>query len=512
MSLRATKNTYLLLAAASGAFLLSAATVMATEVAIDDPIAPQKAPAQAGGKTQGNQAPVDEDAKGMLRSYTWEGSFDKAGDATRSAETELKSINFVCSQPGTGNNALGTPQEQAAKFQRCQQTLAEARGFSDEAGSIRKQQRVFADVSRASDLAAVGAVGAAAYGQLGKANSGQADGLLSAASIQETAGYVSYASGATDFTLGAYAYMAQKNRLEAMEETIKKRMPNAPAAVKSKLLNAAEATKQAAYNHMMYGAGKAAFGAASMYMAKRNREQAARMSSISYDTPLPVAAGGNSAATPAATELVAGSGPTFNNGAGSFEAVSATPTGSTSTSGTGTGGAGASGTAPTNYEGLSAAARAAQKGGSGLGGGGGSGLTASGSSAGSAGSASGDRAPASEEGAEKSKEAMGDSFEMSLGGGGGGRYGGGGGKSSSDDGGIGNLLANALGGEKSAATGLNPNAMFKEATGDLTGHEQGSMAGVNGGGNSLFQVIKTKYIKLMEGGRVQGPGMVNVKN
>jgi hypothetical protein len=85
--------------------------------------------------------------------------------------------------------------------------------------------------------------------------------------------------------------------------------------------------------------------------------------------------------------------------------------------------------------------------------------------------------------------------------------------SSGGSGGIGNLLGEMLGSTQSAATGVNPNSLYRAATAGLTGGEAaGSMAGVNGDGSSLFEVVKLKYNKMIEGGRVQGPGEVEVKN
>lgn len=482
-----------------------AASLASSPLARADEIVPE-----VGARPRTATAPAAAGSGADGKSFTrnlWEGSFDKAGDATRAAEVELGKHNYNCA---AYRESAAPDAEKERLYQQCQAAARQAGGFTQEAGRIRTEQRVFSEVSKASDIAAVGAIGAVAYGQMGKASSGQSDGLLQAAQLQETAGYVSYAAGATDFSLGAYAYLRQKQRLEAMHKVFETQMRNAPPAVKSKLATAAEESKNAAYSHMMYGAGKAAVGAASIYLAKRNREQAANMSSISQSAMLPPAQQQAVASVP----LVAGAAPNYQNNSPQFALAQPKGTTGSATHPGGSAGAGASGSAPLELKGISDAARAAYRsnggGGSGLSGGSGA---APGGAGGAAAATSDDRAPASAEADGNHNEALGDAFELSLSGAGP-RYGGG--KSSSGDdatGGLGSLLSSALGNSETvAATGINPNQVFREATSDLTGEEQGSMAGVNGGGSTLFQVIKLKYNKMVEVGRVQGPGVVQVRN
>jgi hypothetical protein len=120
--------------------------------------------------------------------------------------------------------------------------------------------------------------------------------------------------------------------------------------------------------------------------------------------------------------------------------------------------------------------------------------------------------------AAKAKGPEGVGLELNLGGGNGSRYGGGSSSSDKDEGGgvadlLGGMLgANTPGAPTSNATGLNPNSLYRDATDDLKGDEQGSMAGVSGSGSTLFQVVKTKYNKMMEVGRLARPGTVEVRN
>ena len=69
------------------------------------------------------------------------------------------------------------------------------------------------------------------------------------------------------------------------------------------------------------------------------------------------------------------------------------------------------------------------------------------------------------------------------------------------------------GSSNSKATGVNPNSLYRDAMEGIDeSHNQASMAGVSGSSKSLFQVVKLKYNKMMEVGRLQGPGAVEVRN
>jgi hypothetical protein len=439
----------------------------------------------------------------FLRPYMWDSSFDRAGDATKAAEQELKKgINFNC----TG---LTEPQH----IQRCEAMKLEAQGFGQEAAGIRNMQYIFADVSRASDVAAVGAIGAVGYAELFKKNQSQADSLRGAANIQETAGYVSYATGAADFSMGAYAYLAQKRRLDQMQETLNGRtsglsMTSQNRELINRLNNAAEQTKQAAYNHMMYGAGKAAVGYASMHLAKQNRKQADNLASLDTDSfynnqgaqihqPMPQGAGGG-------VPYYQNNNPQFFvPGSGATSSVAPA-----SSSPTFTGGGGGASVMPSpEFRGL------ASNGAKGSGGFSGGLNSAPGPTPGST---NADEEAEAAEAAGAAAQPAGQSFEIAVGRGGGSRYGGGSGGSSDDSGGLAEVLGAVVGGgspSASSATGLNPNALYRDALEGLDGTEhQGSMAGVNGRDRTLFQVVKSKYYKMMEVGRLQGPGAVEVRN
>jgi hypothetical protein len=471
-----------------------------TPTAVDPNAKPQNAP---------EAAPESEDSPSFLRRNTWNSSFDRAGDATRDAEVELKKgIKINCNPEQFKKDGVtdAMVQQQVAT---CEQKNAEAQNFGAEAGKIRSMQRIFADVSRVSDVAAVGSIGAVGYAELVKKNQSQSESLMGAARIQETAGVVSYTTGAADFSMGAYAYMAQKKKLEKMKETLSGVSGNIQmnaedvAAVK-KLAAAAEETKKAAYSHMMYGAGKAAVGYASMWMAKRNRELAASLSSLDMSMIPP-------AAPPSASSQQKPSGdggvpyypnnnvqfllPTDSDGSSALPSAPRAPI---------VAGGGAS-VMPSNFR--SPASAGGGKGGvssaGGLGGGGG------GAGSSPAGAPEGEAATAGKDG----KEAISQGFEVSLSGGNSSRYGGGGEKSK-EEAGVGDLLGGLLGGSpESKATGLNPNQLYHEATNDLDGTEEtGSMAGVGGKDRSLFDSVRLKYHKMSEVGRLQGPGAVEVKN
>jgi hypothetical protein len=115
------------------------------------------------------------------------------------------------------------------------------------------------------------------------------------------------------------------------------------------------------------------------------------------------------------------------------------------------------------------------------------------------------------------KEAMGNSFETQLTGGSGVRSFAGGAPAAAGKDEVPNLaaLAGNIGadpGSQSAATGLSPTALMREAQEGADGSEQGSMVGVNGKSEtSLFEITKAKITKMFQIGNVGIPKNVEVK-
>jgi hypothetical protein len=489
------------------AFIICVSTTLAK-----DEIVPGPAPANQPPQNEEQAPPAGEDDPSFVRRHTWVGSFDRAGDATRDAELELKNNVSIKCDPEQFKTDNASPEVVQQRMATCKQKQAAAQNFGEEAAKIRSMQRIFSTTSKVSDVAAVGAIGAVGYAELVKKNQSQSETLKSAANIQETAGIVSYTTGAADFSMGAYAYMAQKKKLEKMKETLSGvsggiQMNSEDAAVIKKLANAANETKKAAYSHMMYGAGKAAAGYASMWMAKRNREQAKSLSSLEdmQYGPQPTV----SSAAPKFSN--SGGVPYYPNNNPQFfipsDGESNTSLAPTSSSAGSFGGGGASVMA-TDFR--SPASNGAGKAG---------GVSVSGGSGGGAASGGAPVANpangAEEAAANDANKAVTQGFEISLSGGNSSRYGGGGEKSSGGDSvdasqALGGGLAGSV---DSRATGLNPNSLYKDALEGLDGSEEaGSMAGVNGKDQSLFDTVKTKYFKMMEVGNLQGPGAVEVKN
>jgi len=492
-------------------FPLIAAALYCAPLALAENVFTPGAATEPGAKGSTTTPEKKDDENSMLRGYTWESSFDKAGDASKDAAKALKENTRYDCTTLTG--------EQKVKCDQANLTIAKnAKAAAEEAAGIRDMQYHFADASRLSDIAAVGAIGATGYAHMIKRDTSQAESLNGAASIQETAGYVSYASGAADISMGAYALAMQQRQLENIKEKLSGKaaglnMQN--PALMSKISKAAEETKKAAYSHMMYGAGKVAVGYASMHLAKKNREQAANMESLVDLTPT---------ANPYQSGIAATNNPTFsaNSGAAPYyqnsnpqfvlptgSSTSSTNSGSTAPATTGSSG-GASVMPSPEFRGL---ASAGSKGG----------LSAGTSSGGGGSGGSGSAATADEKAedaaaeAAKAKAAEGMGQELNLGGGNGSRYGGGSSSDKDEGGGVADLLGGMLGANTPAApasnaTGLNPNSLYRDATEDLSGNEQGSMAGVSGSGTTLFQVVKTKYNKMMEVGRLARPGTVEVRN
>jgi len=444
----------------------------------------------------------DEDTPGVIRSYTFDTTMDKAGDATRQAEIALKySMDHLEACKGID------PADPVAS-EKCEQARAERKKFLEETKGIRQTQRIFAHVSRASDVAAVGAIGTVGYQELMKKDTTQSDNLRSVAKIQETAGYVAYTAGAADFSMGAYSFAAHKTRLEKMNELVKKINPSAPLSaedlnVVTKLTTAAEASKKAAYNHMLYGAGKAAVGYGSMHLAKQNKKIADSLTSLE----IPMQYG--YAATPTVSNRNPNAPALINNRPEFFvpnTSITSSLQGTPDTGGGGSFGFAGGGASVMSPEGGRTPSSA---GGGGLGGGSPSAVGGGGS--GSGGSSSSGDSPVAEETAAAPKDPFGSSFELNLMGGGGMGYRGGDSNSSSADSAPADAVTGAFN-TASNATGLNPGNIYDEATEDLTGEEQGSMAGISGGKSSLFEVVRAKYLKMAEGGRVQGPGDVEVKS
>jgi hypothetical protein len=454
---------------------------------------------------QPQQQSVDDDSPGFFRNHTWSGSFDRAGDATRAAELELKVTNIECDEERfKADNAA--PELVQQRMNDCLQAQRNAQTYAKDAEGIRKMQRTFANVSRASDIAAVGAIGAVGYAQLIKKDESQAATMEGVAKIQETAGYVSYATGAADISMGAYALAAQKSKLEKMNKALSKvsksgfKLSQSDSALVSKLKNAAEQTKKAAYSHMAYGAGKVAVGYASMYLADKNRQIAASLGSI--DPNMMAAPGISPPTAPYVYQGANGSAYYQNNNP---ELIM--PTGSSTAAGPADtesfSGAGAGASVMPSQE-FRQPASSSGKGG-GLGG------------LGSAMSSGGGAAPSPEAAAEATATEEGKTgapaaeVGLNIGAGGGGsRYGGGGTPASEESAPSPGVVGGAD--AKSSGTGVNPNSIYRDAMEGLDDQAQGSMAGVSGSGQTLFQVIKVKYNKMMEVGRLQGPGAVEVRN
>lgn len=461
----------------------------------------------------------------------WTGAFDRAADASGNAAKQLEAVKADdCNDALEASKDKDHPDGDQAKFQACLKRTSEAQAFAKQAHSIQKQQQVMSLVSKASDVAAVGAVGAVAYAEIGMKSGNQASTYSSAANIEQTAGTAAYVTGAADLTMGAYAYVAQKQKLEQMEKelTTKKdgvRMnPNSAAA--SSLTGAVEAAKKAAYSHMMWGAGKMAAGYGMQYIARRSQDQAEKMQSIQDDREyaqimqMRAAQAGQLPAqqvmlgasnTGGALPVYNNNNPSFslpNNTAASAMAAKSGPV-TYAVPGGGSGGTGASAAlTPQNARALASAA-------AGKAGGGGGGAPAGG--------LEGNAAPADDAQKEKTeksaKEAMGSSFEMQLTGGMK-AYSGSGAPSGGGKDEIPNLsnLMGAMGGTdptgaKLAGTGLTPAMILQGAQNNGGDDEQGSMAGVsNKSETSLFELNHAKLTKMFQIGNVGIPKDVEVKN
>ncbi len=461
------------------------------------------------GNTPEKSATPEEEAPAWHRSL-WEGSFDKAGDASGEAAKQLEGVELDCDELRKPSPSVdGKPGRPADMnhYNACLQRKEAALEYAQQARSIQSQQKVFSVISKTSDVAAVGAVGAVIYGEMGVKTNNQAGSFEQAAHIQKTAGLVNYAAGAADFTMGAYAYVAHKNKLEQMQSSISGSADgvksNADPALGSGLANAVEASKSAAYSHMLYGAGKMAAGYASVWLAKRSQNQADKMNSIDasqyYNFQNPVLV---PAALPFTPPPGANAAPYYTNNQPTFimpdsSGVSAQTQPATGVGGNGPNLAGSSSGSSVAPLGGLIRSPASISGGKLSGGGGGDSSVASATA----------EDPAKE---AVAKEAIGASFEAPLTGGIRSFNGGSGSSAKEEPPNLAALLGSDQG--KTAATGLSPNQMYQDALEGTDGTEQGSMAGVNGKNDtSLFQITRLKLTKMFEIGNVGVSKNVEVK-
>jgi|GEM_PF-7118420 len=477
------------------------------------------ASSQAGTKVtfdpEKRDAPERKEDQPAFHRKLWEGSFDRAGDHSGSVAKQLEGgLEFNCNEQFGFKPAAGTTAARPANWAAlndCRSREAASRGFAKDAKSIQGQQKVMSVVSKVSDVAALAAVGGVIYGELGVKKPNQASTYESAAKIQRMAGQASYVTGATDLTLGAYAFVAQKRKLEEMQKTLNgKGASTDNGQLNSSLANAVEATKKAAYSHMMYGAGKMAAGYASMWLAKRTEKAAESMNTIqelreqieiekiraASGTPVTIMPAWPAGASPPAP-YYQNNNPVFtmpsstsNSGLAPLP-VSPTPI--------------ASGGASIAMPGRNTASTPASAKGPSGGGGGGT----------SAGDSSGASAPPPEETAAQAKshkDALG-SFETSLTGGLR-SFGGSSAAPAKDEApNMAALLGGTDSGGHQAATGLSPTQMMSAALEGTEGTEQGSMAGVNGKSEtSLFAITKEKLNKMFQVGNVGIPKELEVKN
>lgn len=461
--------------------------------------------------------PQRKEEKPAFHRKLWTGKFDIAGDNTAAAAKQLEGgLNFDCQNQFGGRPAIGSLPAKApnwAALRECEAREAAAASYAKQAKSIAGQQKAMSAISKVSDVAAIASVGGVIYAEMGVKKNGQDETYDSAANIQRTAGKASYVTGATDLTLGAWAYVTQKRKLEAMQKNLNSNGAQTNnGALNSSLANAVEATKKAAMSHMMWGAGKVAAGYGMMKLAERSEKQAENMRSIAELNELnAMLAARNAAGQPMLNPAQlnppgSATVPYYQNNqpafvfpsSGSSSGLAQTP--NAVSYGVPSGGASVA------LGNLRTPASASAPKGSGLsGGGGGGGASASGASA---------PPPEGEDPAKAkaAKEAMGSNFEASLTGGPR-SFAGGPSEPAKDE--MPNL-AGLMGGQpdaQTAATGLSPAQMYSTALEGTEGTEQGSMAGVNGRSEtSLFEITREKLNKMFQVGNVGIPKEVEVRN
>lgn len=404
----------------------------------------------------------DDKESSFMRRNTFEVSFDASADATHEVEKQ------VC----TGDSC---------EF------------IKSQAGSVKKTQRAFAEVSRVSDIAAVAGIGALGVSQLGMRDPSQIDSLEQVAKIQKYAGYASYATGAADLTMGAVALASHRGKLESL-----KKLTTNPAT-QAAITKAVHATESAATKHMLWGAGKVAVGYYSMHLSEQNLDQRDKLRSLQVAQSA-VAPDSNLRPNPTVASY---SAPVNSVAFGTSSSSQATTSPNSRTlAGT------AASRSPEGYG--NATSISATPGGDHAGGESGAAVSGSGGAGATIGDGKGKSSRALARSAEESATL--ESFEPNLlgGGSGGPKFSGGSGggksaaKSATDTADPAGALASLTLDPQSAATGINPEDLAASSA-----HDQAANA--TGDNRSLFQIIREKHSAMAESGRVVGPTVVSVK-
>lgn len=484
------------LAGISFSLLCFALSAAATDLRTSPAPAPGTPPAQS-----------QENEQSFLRRNLYDTSLDQAADANRAVVRA--GVTPFNSEACNKEAAKPAAQQNAQLISMCNDARDAAGRLVDKAKATAKEQDIMGDISRVSDLAAIGAIGTVGVTMFTR-DASQASSLQNTAQLQRAAGVAAYASGATDVALGAYAFAKQRTQLKSLRNSLSRTETingqqvgvQTSASTISALDTAIAKTTEASYKHAIMGAAKVGAGYMSMQLAQSNEKAAENLKSLQAAPP--------AAATVPPSQMAAGNGtvPTYTNNQPTFSIPNANGTSTTPVLGGGnttsfSSGMGTS-TMPTN--GYRPPVAAANKTGGGVSEpGGGGGLTTGSSRAPSSGS---------EENNAAATETMGNSFELNLTGGGGPRYGGGG-KSGGggEDNAIGNLFSNLLGGNAttpgSTATGIRPNDLFSNDGSAYNGGDSlGANEGVSNSGSSVFELIKAKHTKMLQVGRLQGPGEV----
>lgn len=443
----------------------------------------------------------------LLKQYLHRTSFDDASEQNRAVERSAgdKISESKCDEKLPERLAKGPQADKNMWLMECRALIHKVNTGSKDvasvAGRTAREQEIMADISRVSDVAAVAAIGATAVGQFAMRDTSQAKSLEKVANIQKTAGKAAYVTGATDVALGAYAYLAQKHRLENLQANLKQTSQAQGETIKvqassvSGLNDAIEKTKQAAYKHMIIGAAKAGTGWMSMKMAKSNEEAAKNLRSLEMAQANPAPA----------TSVVSGSTyvPTYTNNTPTFSIPNATSSSGSTTSlirSTSPGSATRASTLPSGPALARTPAGALAPGGVSIPGESGAKRDGGGASA----------LPSTKEESPATKEALGNSFELNLTGGGS-RYSGGNNKSEDNGtGAIAGIFSNLLGQNNtstSAATGINPEQIVQGGDYNESG-VQSARDGVSSSGRSLFELSKAKHFQMLRAGRLSGPGEV----